>query len=209
MDVANFRRPHASRHKADSAEGSRVDLTHAAWRKSTHGTSSGCVEVAFVDGHIVVRDSKDPSKAALVFTQAEWEAFLSGARGGAFDPFRGWTPAPPAPGSAGQVPYGSELITNPKARALGYVAGMTLANAMGGGIFAATVHPSPSTLWALGGVLAGLETLTGIFALVKLNMIHKHELERLELERRYELRRYTHETLRSPRPSRPEDDDSA
>jgi hypothetical protein len=32
-----------------------------------------------------VRDSKNPSGPALVFTQAEWDAFVGGAKDGEFD----------------------------------------------------------------------------------------------------------------------------
>lgn len=43
------------------------------------------MEVAFVDGKIGVRDSKDQRGPVLVFTPHEWTAFLSGVRGGEFD----------------------------------------------------------------------------------------------------------------------------
>jgi prepilin-type processing-associated H-X9-DG protein len=62
-----------------------VDLSRAVWRKSTQSYTNGCVEVAFVDGHVAVRDSKDPSGSVLVFTPFEWKAFLGGAREGEFD----------------------------------------------------------------------------------------------------------------------------
>jgi hypothetical protein len=57
------------------------------WRKSTaSGTSrDNCVEVAFVDEAIVVRDSKSPDGPVLIFTQAEWDAFVGGAKDGEFD----------------------------------------------------------------------------------------------------------------------------
>jgi hypothetical protein len=41
--------------------------------------------VAFVDGVVAVRDSKDPAGPALVFTPAEWDAFVGGAKDGEFD----------------------------------------------------------------------------------------------------------------------------
>ena len=62
-----------------------VDLSRAAWRKSTYSASNGCVEVAFVDGQVGVRDSKDREGPALVFTASEWEAFIGGARAGEFE----------------------------------------------------------------------------------------------------------------------------
>jgi hypothetical protein len=62
-----------------------VDLSRAVWRTSTYSAGNGCVEVAFVDGKVGVRDSKDREGPALVFTASEWEAFLAGARDGEFE----------------------------------------------------------------------------------------------------------------------------
>ena len=69
------------------AKGFRVDLTQAQWFKSTRSgpNSDNCVEVAFVDQAIAVRDSKDPDGPALIFTPAEWDAFVGGAKDGEFD----------------------------------------------------------------------------------------------------------------------------
>jgi hypothetical protein len=63
------------------------DLSGARWFKSSHSGSSGdCVEVAFLDGGMVgVRDSKNPTGPALVFTPSEWEAFAAGVNDGEFD----------------------------------------------------------------------------------------------------------------------------
>jgi hypothetical protein len=47
--------------------------------------TNGCVEVAFVGGQVAMRNSKDRSGPVLVFTPAEWEAFVSGVRDGEFD----------------------------------------------------------------------------------------------------------------------------
>jgi hypothetical protein len=68
-------------------KGFQVDLGRAVWRKSTRSGpwTDNCVEVAFVDGAIAVRDSKDLSVTPLVFTPAEWDAFLGGAKDGEFD----------------------------------------------------------------------------------------------------------------------------
>ena len=55
-----------------------MDLTGAEWRKSRRSGSNGgaCVEVARnLPGIVAVRDSKDPSGPALVFTGAEWDEF--------------------------------------------------------------------------------------------------------------------------------------
>ncbi|MGH3713204.1 MAG: DUF397 domain-containing protein [Micromonosporaceae bacterium] len=63
-----------------------MDLTGAAWHKSTRSQSQGsCVEIAVVQGHVAVRDSKDPSGPALVFTPAEWAAFLDGVHKDEFE----------------------------------------------------------------------------------------------------------------------------
>jgi hypothetical protein len=63
------------------------DLTHAVWRKSSRsdGNNGQCVEVANFDAGVAVRDSKDKTGPALVFTPAEWDAFIEGAKDGEFD----------------------------------------------------------------------------------------------------------------------------
>ncbi|HEX8858104.1 MAG TPA: DUF397 domain-containing protein [Actinomycetes bacterium] len=55
------------------------------WRKSTYSNMNGCIEVAFADGRIAVRDSKDRQGPVLIFEPHEWEAFLGGVRDGEFD----------------------------------------------------------------------------------------------------------------------------
>lgn len=69
------------------AKGFRIDLSRAQWFKSTRSgpNSDNCVEVAFIDQAIAVRDSKNPQGAALIFTPAEWDAFVGGAKDGEFD----------------------------------------------------------------------------------------------------------------------------
>jgi hypothetical protein len=62
-----------------------VDLSRAAWRKGTRSGNNGCVEVAFVEDQVAVRDSKDRSGPVLVFTAHEWEAFIGGVRTGEFE----------------------------------------------------------------------------------------------------------------------------
>lgn len=52
------------------------------WRHSSRCNSGYCVEVAHVDGHIRVRDSKlGDTSPHLVFTPAQWGAFLALAKG--------------------------------------------------------------------------------------------------------------------------------
>jgi hypothetical protein len=63
-----------------------LDLTRAAWHKSTRSSGNGnCVEVAVLDRAVAVRDTKDRSGPVLVFTPAEWGAFVAGAKNGEFD----------------------------------------------------------------------------------------------------------------------------
>lgn len=68
-------------------KGVRADLARAVWRKSTRSGpfTDNCVEVAFVDAAVAVRDSKDPSGPVLLFTLPEWDAFVGGAKDGEFD----------------------------------------------------------------------------------------------------------------------------
>jgi hypothetical protein len=62
-----------------------VDLSRAVWVKSTHSMNNGCVEVAFLDGQVGVRDSKQQGQGpVLVFATHEWEAFIGGVRDGEF-----------------------------------------------------------------------------------------------------------------------------
>ncbi|MGK8502261.1 DUF397 domain-containing protein [Nocardia asiatica] len=65
----------------------KVDLSGAHWFKSSHsGGGQDCVEIAFLDGgHVGVRDSKNPSSPALVFTPSEWDTFTAGVVHGKFD----------------------------------------------------------------------------------------------------------------------------
>ena len=79
-----------------------LDLSRAAWRKSTHSNNGGsCVEVAAVwrkssySGNggdcvevarggpdvVAVRHSKDPDGPKLAFTPAEWKAFTGAVKG--------------------------------------------------------------------------------------------------------------------------------
>ena len=60
-------------------------LLRSAWHKSSYCANNSCVEVAFLDGRVAVRDSKDPDGPLLFFTQEEWASFLQGARNGEFE----------------------------------------------------------------------------------------------------------------------------
>jgi Domain of unknown function (DUF397) len=61
-----------------------VDFSSATWQKSGRSMSNGCVEVAFVDNQVAVRDSKRKEGPVLIFTPVEWEAFLGGVADGQF-----------------------------------------------------------------------------------------------------------------------------
>lgn len=65
----------------------RVELSTATWFKSSRSgpNCDNCVEVAFAAGAIGVRDSKNATGPALVFTPGEWAAFVGGAKDGEFD----------------------------------------------------------------------------------------------------------------------------
>lgn len=66
----------------------KLDLTGAAWKKSTRSNGAGaCVEVATnLSGVVAVRDTKDNGTGpVLIFTPGEWDAFLGGTRDGEFD----------------------------------------------------------------------------------------------------------------------------
>lgn len=62
------------------------DLSAARWIRSRACSTDGCVEVAHLaDGSVAIRDSKDLRKAAHVFDQQEWSAFVAGIKNGDFD----------------------------------------------------------------------------------------------------------------------------
>jgi hypothetical protein len=70
------------------------------WRKSQASNPSGCcVEVAELPGGaIAVRNSRDPSGPALVYTRAEIGAFLTRTKKGEFDDLY--------PGASASLPSG-------------------------------------------------------------------------------------------------------
>jgi hypothetical protein len=72
----------------DRYGGSAAQLDSASWRKSSlSGAAGNCVEVAALDsGEFAVRNSHHPAGPALVFTRAEWLAFLGGVERGEFHP---------------------------------------------------------------------------------------------------------------------------
>lgn len=55
-----------------------LDLSKADWHSSSRGL--GDVQIAFVEGFIAMRNSGRPESPSLIFTPAEWGAFVSGDR---------------------------------------------------------------------------------------------------------------------------------
>ena len=56
------------------------------WIKATRSNgSNGCVELRRNGDSIEVRDSKNPTGPALMFTAGEWGAFTTGVRAGEFN----------------------------------------------------------------------------------------------------------------------------
>jgi Domain of unknown function (DUF397) len=60
-----------------------IDLSNAAWLTSSKsGNNGGCVEVAHIAGHVAVRDSKDRTLPALIYTATQWNRLLHDVRAG-------------------------------------------------------------------------------------------------------------------------------
>ena len=70
-----------------------MDSTGAGWAPGPQDPEDeSTIEVAFVEGSkegsdrvITMRDASNPDGPTLVFTPAEWEAFVAGVRDGEFD----------------------------------------------------------------------------------------------------------------------------
>ncbi|MFF0541355.1 DUF397 domain-containing protein [Nocardia thailandica] len=66
--------------------GGSIDTSAATWLRAGEAAASGSVEVALLaDGHVALRDGKNPEGPVLVFTPAEWAAFTAGVHDGEFD----------------------------------------------------------------------------------------------------------------------------
>jgi hypothetical protein len=63
------------------------EIADVTWRKSERSNSQGnCVEMAeLTDGSVAMRNSRHPNGPALVYTRAEVEAMILGAKDGDFD----------------------------------------------------------------------------------------------------------------------------
>ncbi len=64
-----------------------AQLRQVRWQKSHYSNSQGtCVEMALLPGgDIAVRNSRDPNGPTLIYTKAEIQALLQGAKDGDFD----------------------------------------------------------------------------------------------------------------------------
>jgi len=64
-----------------------TQLPDAKWQKSRYSTSQrNCVEMAQLPtGEIALRNSRHPGGPALIYTPAEIEALIRGAKDGDFD----------------------------------------------------------------------------------------------------------------------------
>jgi hypothetical protein len=67
-----------------SAAGNCVGV---AWKKSTFSAhNGGCVETSRPEANrVLVRDTKDRSKAPHEYNDMEWQAFIDGVKAGEFD----------------------------------------------------------------------------------------------------------------------------
>jgi hypothetical protein len=65
-----------------------VTIEEPQWFKSSYSSNDGgnCIEAApdFIPGAVPVRDSKDPSGPALVFSVEEFAAFVQAVKAGEF-----------------------------------------------------------------------------------------------------------------------------
>lgn len=77
---------------------SDADLASATWLSAGDRDTPNRVEIALVAGGLAMRDSDHPEGPVLLFTRAEWDAFVAGVRADEFD-------LPPVPaGQASSVP---------------------------------------------------------------------------------------------------------
>ncbi|MFC3960664.1 DUF397 domain-containing protein [Nocardia jiangsuensis] len=62
-----------------------MNFAGAHWFKSSKSGDRDCVEVAFVDAQVGVRDSKNIASGHLTFSAHAWDAFTTGIARGDFD----------------------------------------------------------------------------------------------------------------------------
>lgn len=65
---------------------SDAERARLVWVKAQASSNHGqCVQLAFAANGVAMRDSKDPDGPILLYTRAEFQAFLDGAHNGDFD----------------------------------------------------------------------------------------------------------------------------
>jgi hypothetical protein len=60
-----------------------VNVSNLVWRKSSHSGNGGngnCVEVAFTESVVAIRDSKNADAGMLTLPQSAWISFLTAGR---------------------------------------------------------------------------------------------------------------------------------
>jgi hypothetical protein len=77
---------------AAAEERDAAELAGVAWHISTRSADNGgsCVEAGPLpdgSGRVAVRHSRQPDGAVILYTRAEWEAFVGGVKDGEFDFF--------------------------------------------------------------------------------------------------------------------------
>lgn len=63
----------------------RARAVERMFKSGKSGSDGECVETAFLDGEVAVRDSKDRVGAVLRFPGDSWTRFLVGAKSGEFN----------------------------------------------------------------------------------------------------------------------------
>lgn len=64
-----------------------TDVPGARWQKSSHSNPSGnCVEMTPISGgRVAVRNSRFPEGPALIYSAADFRAFIEGTKAGGLD----------------------------------------------------------------------------------------------------------------------------
>ena len=62
-------------------------MRHLTWHKSRYSSDQGgnCIEVAKLEKHRAIRDSKEPAGPVLTITPAQWSAFTTAVQADQFD----------------------------------------------------------------------------------------------------------------------------
>ncbi|MEU4158240.1 DUF397 domain-containing protein [Actinoplanes sp. NPDC026670] len=63
------------------------DRDNLPWRKARKSSAGNCVEIARMGDSIAVRNSRFPDAGIILYTPAEFDAFIDGVKRGEFDEF--------------------------------------------------------------------------------------------------------------------------